>query len=652
MNHWRFPLAFFLTLLFFSFLSSADETKLFPGKVSTWHGYSMYSTKDTKVVVPKTIADGKPWIWRARFWGHQPQFDLAMLAKGYHVVYCNVGNLFGSPQAVKKWDDFYTYLRFEHLLADRAILEGMSRGGLIIYNWAAKNPEKVAAIYGDAPVMDFKSWPGGKGQGPGAASSWKVCLKAYGFTEEQALAYKFNPIDNLKALAKAKIPILHVVGDADKVVPVAENTAIAEKLYKKMGGTFEVIHKPGIGHVHSLKDPTPIVDFMIKHTEKKATISAQDIVGDKNFITRSDFQNSRVQFEKNKKGHVAFLGGSITEMNGYRPIMMDNLQKRFPNTTFNFTAAGISSTCSDTGAFRLQRDILSQGPLDMLFVEFAVNDDQDGIYSYNDALRGMEGIIAQARRHNPNVDIVMTFFVNQNILQKAQKGEMNPSTTAHSKVAEHHQISVNNLAQELADLINAGKMDWKRFGGVHPNKYGNTMAATMIQNAFDKQWSKPLAKDAKIIAHAKQELLDPKSYSKGRFLAYEDIEINQNWKKGVPDWKQENKGNVRTRFQQSPMIYTKKAGAKLKINFTGTAIGAYMLSGPDAGIIKCTIDGKETRIIDTLHKHSGFNYPMTVMFFNELEDGEHTLEMETLANKPGRIKPGGSAFRALYFTAN
>lgn len=640
-------------LVFLSSFTLSANTQSFPGTASDWHGYTMYSHQGTKIVVPKKIADGKPWVWRARFWGHEPQFDLAMLQRGYHVVYCDVSNLFGSPKALKKWDDFYNYLRFEHLFADRAILEGMSRGGLIIYNWAAKNPEKVAAIYGDAPVMDFKSWPGGKGSGPGSTGAWKACLKAYDFTEEQALAYKKNPLDNLKALAKAKVPIIHVVGDVDKVVPVSENTAIAEQRYKKLGGIFEVIHKKDVGHhPHSLKDPKAIVDFMIKHTEKKTSIAAEDIVGDKNFISRSNFQNSRITFERNKKGHIAFLGGSITEMNGYRPMMMTYLQERFPETKFTFTDAGISSTCSDTGAFRLQRDILSQGPLDMLFVEFAVNDDQDGVYNYNDAIRGMEGIIAQARRHNPNVDIIMTFFVNQNILQLAQKGEMNPSTSAHSKVAKHYSISVNNLAQELADLINAKKMTWKKFGGVHPNKYGNTMAASMIQQALEKKWSKPLAKDAKITAHQQKELLDPKSYSNGRFLVYEDIEIDQHWKKGAPNWKQENKGNVRTRFQKSPMIYTKTAGAKLKIQFTGTAIGAYMLSGPDAGIIKCTIDGKETKIIDTLHKHSGFNYPMTLMFFNELSDGEHILELETLPNKKGRIKPGGSAFRALYFTAN
>ena len=199
--------------------------------------------------------------------GHEPQFDIAMLNSGYHVVYCDVGNMFGSPKAVARWNEYYTYLRFEHLFADRVVLEGMSRGGLIIYNWAAANPKKVAAIYGDAPVMDFKSWPGGKGNGPGAGGAWKTCLKAHGLTEKEAMAYKGNPLDNLKVLAKAGIPIIHVVGDTDKIVPLAENTAIAEARYKKMGGVFKVIHKKTTGHhPHSLKDPKPIVDFIAQHS--------------------------------------------------------------------------------------------------------------------------------------------------------------------------------------------------------------------------------------------------------------------------------------------------------------------------------------------------------------------------------------------------
>ena len=136
------------------------EDGAFPGKKSKWNGFDIYRDNGNMVVVPDKVAKGKPWIWRARFFGHQPQFDIAMLRKGYHIVYCNVSGLFGAPKAVKRWDNFYKNLCENHGFSKKVILEGMSRGGLIIYNWAAANPDKVAAIYGDAPVMDFKSWPG------------------------------------------------------------------------------------------------------------------------------------------------------------------------------------------------------------------------------------------------------------------------------------------------------------------------------------------------------------------------------------------------------------------------------------------------------------------------------------------------------------
>jgi hypothetical protein len=116
---------------------------------------------------------------------------------------------------------------------------------------------------------------------------------------------------------------------------------------------------------------------------KQNAIRAEDIVGDRNFTLRGTYSNCRIQFERNKRGHVAFLGGSITEMDGYRPLLCSMPEKRFPETDFTFTNAGISSTCSDTGAFRMQRDVLSKGPLDLLFVEFAVNDDQDSVVREN-----------------------------------------------------------------------------------------------------------------------------------------------------------------------------------------------------------------------------------------------------------------------------
>ena len=235
-------------------VSYAGKKSLFEGK------FDMYVDGGNKIVVPKTPAKGKPWVWRARFWRHEPQFDLAMLEKGYHVVYCGVGGLLGNQEAVKRWNEHYAYLTGELGLGKKAVLEGMSRGGLIIYNWAAANPDKVAAIYGDAPVMDLKSWPGFQS---------RSLRRAYGFkSEEELKAFKGNPVDNLKPIAAAGIPIIHVVGDKDKTVPVAENTAVAEKRYKAMGGVFEVIHKKDCDHhPHSLKDPAPIVAFIEKHAK-------------------------------------------------------------------------------------------------------------------------------------------------------------------------------------------------------------------------------------------------------------------------------------------------------------------------------------------------------------------------------------------------
>jgi len=62
---------------------------------------------------------------------------------------------------------------------------GVSRGGLYCYNWASQNPEKVACIYGDAPVCDVKSWPMGEGHVYGLDDSTllvefmgKHCLEA------------------------------------------------------------------------------------------------------------------------------------------------------------------------------------------------------------------------------------------------------------------------------------------------------------------------------------------------------------------------------------------------------------------------------------------------------------------------------------------
>jgi pimeloyl-ACP methyl ester carboxylesterase len=248
--------------------------RLFPGTRTDYHGFNRYDfdVDGTRAVVvtPHEVVPNSnlPWIWRAEFFDHRPELDLALLARGYHLVYIEVGNTFGAPSAMKHWDAFYRLLTTRYGLSRKPTLEGLSRGGLYIYNWAARHPNCVSVLYGDNPVCDFKSWPGGKGVGPGSPDDWKKLQQDYGFkSEAEALAYKLNPIDNLAPLAKAHVPIIHCAADADEAVPYEENTVILKKRYEALGGEIRVIVKHGFHHhPHGLDDPTPLVDFIFAHT--------------------------------------------------------------------------------------------------------------------------------------------------------------------------------------------------------------------------------------------------------------------------------------------------------------------------------------------------------------------------------------------------
>jgi len=240
------------------------------GEPGNFHGFRMYAFefegRQSRIVIPKRAAKGNPWIWRARFFGHRPEVDLELLSRGYYVAYIDVSDLYGSPQAVEIWNNFYQYLSQEYDFSDKVVLEGMSRGGLIVFNWAAQNANKVSCIYVDAPVCDIKSWPGGVMSGRGSAEDWQKCLAAYNMTEEEALNYEDNPVDQIEPLLDAKVPLFIVSGDNDQVVPYEENGGVIAEAYQENKGNLKVIIKEGVGHVHGLDDPRPIINFILKHS--------------------------------------------------------------------------------------------------------------------------------------------------------------------------------------------------------------------------------------------------------------------------------------------------------------------------------------------------------------------------------------------------
>jgi len=248
-----------------TYLLSSDN----PGR-NNWNGFEIIEFKfngvDAKIVFPNMPNAAKNWIWRTQFWAHEPQTDIALLNHGFHVVYVDVVDLYGNRVAMNRLSDFYNFLVKNFGLNKKTVLEGMSRGGLDAFNWAYENTDKVYSIYVDAPVCDIKSWPGGLGKGQGSKIDWEKCLKAYDLTELSVEDFTGIPLNNCVKLAQAKIPIISVCGDADTVVPLEENSLKLAETYRAAGGKIELIIKKGIGHhPHSLQDPKPIVDFILKN---------------------------------------------------------------------------------------------------------------------------------------------------------------------------------------------------------------------------------------------------------------------------------------------------------------------------------------------------------------------------------------------------
>lgn len=223
-----------------------------------------FQGRKASVVKPAQPAPGKPWIWRTRFLGAFAQADDALVAQGWHVVHIDTGETFGAPVAMDVFDAFYDHLVKERGLAAKPVLAGFSRGGLYAMNWASRHPDRVAAIYLDAPVLDIRSWP--KQTSP---DLWKQAMAVYQLTPETADSWK-GPLATLEPVARAGIPILSVCGGADAVVPFADNTARLEERYRQLGGDIEVVVKASCDHhPHSLHDPAPIVAWILAHAGGK-----------------------------------------------------------------------------------------------------------------------------------------------------------------------------------------------------------------------------------------------------------------------------------------------------------------------------------------------------------------------------------------------
>jgi hypothetical protein len=204
-----------------------------------------------------------PWVWYAPTLPGLPgeeekwMFE-KFLDAGIAIAGIDVGESYGSPQGRDIYSAFYEALVQERGLSKQPCLLARSRGGLMLYNWAADHPSSVACIAGIYPVCNLSSLPG-----------LKKASDAYNMSEEQLAAKltEHNPIERLEPLSKANVPVFLIHGDSDKVVPLEQNSGELAKRYRALGGemTLKIVEGQGHNMWPGWFQCQELVDFVVSH---------------------------------------------------------------------------------------------------------------------------------------------------------------------------------------------------------------------------------------------------------------------------------------------------------------------------------------------------------------------------------------------------
>ncbi|HEV3167871.1 MAG TPA: alpha/beta hydrolase [Isosphaeraceae bacterium] len=233
-----------------------DPSTSFTGEKTAWHGFDRYDfvmdeesleLKPFKVapdegngvkappkgqrrcivVVPKVPAPGYPWSWQGCYWDHEPQAEVELLRRGFHIAFI-------TPDPGKQWDAWYRYLTETNGLSKKPAFIGMSKGGVNEYDWTTANPDKVSCIYADNPAIRPEA---------------------------------FRKLDEL---AMNDVALLNICGSLDFLLE--KHTLVIENRYRQLGGRITVMIKEGAAHhPHSLRDPTLIADWIVERVQEASS---------------------------------------------------------------------------------------------------------------------------------------------------------------------------------------------------------------------------------------------------------------------------------------------------------------------------------------------------------------------------------------------
>ena len=385
-----------------------------------------------------------------------------------------------------------------------------------------------------------------------------------------------------------------------------------------------------------------ITTFILLFLSSLSTVLAQETYLEKNLKMseasggyplptlqiRNGLPNVLKKLQSNTPVTIAYLGGSITNHNGYRVYNGEWFQNEYPNCKIQTVNAGIGGTGSDLGVFRLKDDVLVHQP-DLVFVEFAVN---DGNGDSTKISNSMEGIVRQIKRQNPQTDICFLYTINSPMLKDMEQGKLFKSMRLMEHIAAYYQIPSINLGVEVVKLMKADKLIFK---GDKGKTYGDKVVFTDDNthptiHQGHRLYSEIMSKSIHEIREAKiknkgvpQKPLYKTNFEYAMMVSPDQCTTTGNWSKMTPEHPLYKMNKDRC----PDLIYTSDPNATLSIKMSGQIVGVYDILGPNSCGFTAQIDEKEKVNVKRFDVYCHY-YRNNYTLLAPMKEGTHRISIQ------------------------
>jgi len=373
---------------------------------------------------------------------------------------------------------------------------------------------------------------------------------------------------------------------------------------------------------------------------------------------RDGLKNTLKKLENGEEVCIGYIGGSITEWTGWREMTFKWFQTTYPKAKLSQINASKGGTGSNLGAYRIGGELLFTEPHgtpafyssrtpaktpDLIFVEFAVNDQHD---PYNGIRQSMEGIVRKIWKHDPNIDICFVYTLPLEALPYYEKDVCPRSVAAQEAVADHYGIPSINVAYRIVQLARedkaiynpekdkdgkelptpAGKILFAR-DTCHPGEEGHRVYADVVGDSIKKME----AQTAKAGPHKLPAALDAGNMEHVQILTPTRDMFSEGWSR-----MQDKEGPGQWLRKYMPEIYeTNKPGEKLTFKFKGRSAMLFYVAAPESGMVTTSMDGG----LEIKHSLASNDQSANVLFLEAPDkEGEHTLTVTLSAEKPDKTK--------------